>query len=78
MIWSGADLTCYHKIDHELVAISKTDQQEDYDNFLTTMPIKYHTVGLTSGRCRSSQELSENDSGLTASFVVSKIMQWFK
>ena len=23
------------------------------------MPIKYHTVGLTSGRCRSSQELSE-------------------
>jgi hypothetical protein len=35
-----------------------TDQQEDYDN-LTTMPIKYHTVGLTSGRCRSSQELSE-------------------
>ena len=26
MIWSGADLTCYHKIDHELVAISKTDR----------------------------------------------------
>ena len=23
------------------------------------MPIKYHTVGLTSGRCLSSQELSE-------------------
>ena len=23
------------------------------------MPIKYHTVGLTSGRCCSSQELSE-------------------
>ena len=23
------------------------------------MPIKYHTVGLTSGRCRPSQELSE-------------------
>ena len=37
---------------------ASTDQQEDYDN-LTTMPIKYHTVGLTSGRCRSSQELSE-------------------
>jgi hypothetical protein len=35
-----------------------TDQQEDYDN-LTTMPIKYHTVGFTSGRCRSYQELSE-------------------
>jgi hypothetical protein len=31
---------------------------EDYDN-LTTIPIKYHTVGLTSGSCRSSQELSE-------------------
>ena len=37
---------------------ASTDQQEDYDN-LTTMPIKYHTVGLTSGRCCSSQELSE-------------------
>ena len=53
-----ARLTMLYKIDRELVAISKTDQQEDYDN-LTTMPIKYHTVGLTSGRCRSSQELSE-------------------
>ena len=53
-----ARLTMLYKIDHELVAISKTDQQEDYDN-LTTMPIKYHTVGLTSGRCCSSQELSE-------------------
>jgi hypothetical protein len=37
---------------------ASTDQQEDYDN-LTTMPIKYHTVGLTSGRCRSSQELQD-------------------
>ena len=52
-------LTMLYKIDRELVAISKTDQQEDYDN-LTTMPIKYHTVGLTSGRCRSSKELSRD------------------
>jgi hypothetical protein len=42
-----ARLTMLYKIDHELVTISSTDQQEDYDN-LTTMPIKYHTVGLTS------------------------------
>jgi hypothetical protein len=52
-----------YKIDHELVAISKTDRldrptrrlRQSHDNAY----LKYHTVGLTSGRCRSSQELSE-------------------